>query len=84
MTDRRKQRWGRDGCGFLIATCLFTCCFLVINGMLVVTFYAWLAPLGPEFLRNPKTAQAVLFAAPVLLLLVEWWVADYLVDRLTS
>jgi len=71
------------GCGFLLATCLVTCCFLAINSTLVQISFAWLSPLGPALLRQPRVAQLIMFAAPVVLVGLEWWLADYIVDRLT-
>jgi uncharacterized membrane protein YhdT len=81
--NARKSRFGNGGCGFLVATCVASCCFLAINTKLVQILFAWLAPLGPEFLSRPRWAQLVLFVGPVLLLVCEWWLADQIVDRLT-
>ena len=84
MKRSRRRSRPRDGCGFLLATCLFTCIFLVINGAIVVSFYNWFAPRGPQLLSHPKIAQAFLFIGPVVLIVVEWWLADFLVERLTG
>lgn len=80
---RRRLRFGGDGCGFLLVTCLVTCCFLAINSTLVQILFGWLSPLGPEFFRRPRMAQLIMFTAPVLLVVVEWWLADRIVDRLS-
>ena len=71
-----------DGCGFILFTCLVSCLLMIINGGLVAAGYQWLADLGPKFLRQSRVAQATLFIAPVLLLFVQWWVLDHLLDFL--
>ncbi len=82
MPKRRKYVWGAEGCGFLIFTCIFTCCFLAINALLVTSIYVWLFPYGPEFLREPRIRQVILFAGPIVLVVVEWWLFDLLIDYL--
>ena len=72
----------RDGCGFLVLTCLFSCLFLVLNSILVVRTYPVLATLGPAILRNRGVEQMIMFAGPVLLIFVEWWLVDTIVDGL--
>jgi hypothetical protein len=73
----------RDGCGFLVLTCLFSCFFLVLNSALVVRFYPMLAWAGPSFLRNTRIEQMMMFIGPVLLIVVEWWLVDLIVDLLS-
>ena len=80
---KRRKRWLGGGCGFLVAACIVTCCFLAINSTLVQVLFAWLAPLGPEFFTKPRVAQLIMFTAPVVLVVFEWWLADVIVDRLT-
>lgn len=72
----------RDGCGFLVLTCLFSCLFLVLNSIMVVRMYPLLATLGPAVLRNRGVEQMMMFAGPVLLIFVEWWLVDTIVDGL--
>lgn len=81
--NARKRIFGGDGCGFLVATCFVTCCFLAINSTLVRIAFVWLAPLGPEFLRIQRSEQIIMFAAPMLLVVGEWWLVDKIVDWLT-
>jgi hypothetical protein len=83
MAKHRKSSIGRDGCGFLLASCIVTCCFLVINALLVHTCYYWMAPLAPPVVRTAKVAQFIMFVGPVLLVIVEWWIFDWFVDRLS-
>ncbi len=83
MRILRKPAASRDGCGYLITTCFFTCVFLLINGRLAYVFYHWLAPRGPELMLHPRFTQFALFVTPVLMLVVEWYLADVFVQRLS-
>ena len=80
---RRRTSTRRDGCGFLVLTCLFTCFFLVLNSGLVSRFYWQLADAGPAFVRHPRIAQMLMFLGPVMLLFLEWWIVDFVVESLT-
>jgi hypothetical protein len=71
-----------DGCGFILFTCLVTCLLMVVNGGLVAAGYRWLAELGPRILQHPRVAQASLFLLPVMLLFLQWWFLDRLLDWL--
>jgi len=65
-----------------VLTCLFTCFFLILNSALVSRFYPELAALGPALLRHPRVVQMMMFAGPVLLIFVEWWLVDLAADLL--
>lgn len=80
-TDKPATR-RRTGCGFLVASCIVSCVFLFLNVAIVTTIYPVLANSGPPLLQNDRVAQALLYAAPVLLVFVEWWLFDLIVDRL--
>ncbi len=80
MAKRRKWfAWG-GGCGFLLGTCFVTCALLIVNGIVVSHAYNWFAPPEPSFFARPRVAQAILYAGPVALLFIEWWLLDLLVD----
>ena len=83
FTKRRKAKDRRDGCGFLILTCVFTCVLLVLNSALLTKFYSPLAQLGPDFLLHPRVKQIMMFVGPVALVFIEWWLVDLVVDLLT-
>lgn len=70
------------GCLFVIASTLLTCLLLFINGGLVQAAYAVLAPTGPALMGNPRVSQFVLFTVPVLLVVVEWVMIDFVIGRL--
>jgi hypothetical protein len=80
---RRRGEPNRDGCGFLLLTCVFTCFFLILNVFAVSWFYPVLAALGPAWLKWQRVEQVILFMAPVLLIFLEWWCVDLIVDLLT-
>jgi len=77
MKNRQKKKFGGYGCGFLVATCIFTCCMLVVNIALVRLFY-------PYVFTSVSIKQAVQLTVPVGMLFPEWWLADLLVDLITS
>jgi hypothetical protein len=80
MTRRRRFRWSGDGCGYLLASCVVTCCFLVMNGLLASAFYLYAKSLGPPWLQNTRVEQIFNFAVPVLMLIIEWRLVDALSD----
>ena len=75
--QRRNNESRRDGCGFLILTCVFTCFLLVLNSALILEFYP---PLARE---NTRVAQLTKFVGPVVLVFIEWWFADLVIDLVT-
>lgn len=72
-----------EGCGFLALTCLFTCFFLILNSALTVRFYPQLSAFAPSLLQHPRVEQMMMFLGPVLLIFVEWWLVDLIVDALS-
>ena len=78
MSSTTPNRTRRDGCGFTIATSVFTCLFLVINGIALTASYGMLAEFGPGIMQRDKVKQLILFVVPVLLLFIEWTVIDWL------
>lgn len=80
---RRSSGPRRDGCGFVLLTFVFSCLFLVLNSALIGKFVPPLLDAGPAFLRRLGVVQAVLFAGPVILIFVEWWLVDLVVALVT-
>jgi hypothetical protein len=70
----------RLGLAPLCITLLIGCLLLVGNGVLISSLYHSRSPYLPEFWRNARVAQAVLFVGPVLLLAFQWLAFDILVD----
>lgn len=64
----------------LIGMCLLTCVFLVVNRIIV----AWLYTVAvPPSLDEVKLQTFLLFVGPVALIFVEWWIIDFVVERLS-
>lgn len=80
---RRTRGPRRDGCGFVLLTFLFSCLFLVLNSALINRFVPPLLETGPAFLARPGVVQATLFTGPVILVFVEWWLVDLVVELVT-
>lgn len=76
-------RTRRDGCGFTIGTCVFTCLLLVLNGLIVTALYQWAFPNGPTaMMQRLKAAQVIMFVGPVLLLFLQWTLLDFGIRRM--
>ena len=87
---RRKTNSRRRGCAFFLWTCLYfslfcvsSCLFLLLNSALISSFYGPFAQQGPGFLLRPRVVQAVMFIGPVLMIFVQWWLVDLVVDLVT-
>lgn len=83
LFKRRRSGPRRDGCGFVLLTFVFSCLFLVLNSALISKFVPPLLEAGPAFFRRPSVVQAVLFAGPVFLIFVQWWLVDLVVALVT-
>lgn len=81
MPPATTPRTRRDGCGFVIATTVFTCLFLVINGIVLTSSYGMLAEFGPDFLQKEKIKQLILFMGPVAMIFAEWSIIDWLAHK---
>ncbi len=80
---RRRGEPARDGCGYLLLTCLFTCLLLVLNCIAVARFQPLLLDQTPGWLRDARVQQTTMFVAPVILLFCEWWLVDLIASLLT-
>ena len=73
----------RIGCGFLIVSALLTCVLLGINGLIVMNLVNAVLPTLPGIWRHQtRLGQAVVFVGPLILLLIEWWICDVVIDWL--
>lgn len=81
MTTKRKIHWG-DGCGYLLALCVLTCCLFVVNGMMAGVLFVRLRAFLPEWAGRARYAQLFLLAVPVAMIFVEWYAFDWIVNRL--
>jgi len=79
MAKRDRSRLG--GCLIIAVTCLIASALFVANGVLVGLIYAQISPGGPDWLRHPKVGQVLMFTVPVALLVFQWWLFDFVSDR---
>ncbi len=75
-----KTSFARLGCGYVLISLVISCILLGLNGLIVTNLFTAAADSIPEFLQERRAAQAILFAGPVLLLIVQWWAFDVTVD----
>lgn len=80
---RGKRRRGGEGCLYLLSVCVTACTLLVINAVVVRALYGFL-PADPEIFAHPRLGRAVMFVAPIMLLVVEWMLIDRLLDLLSK
>jgi hypothetical protein len=71
-----------DGCGFYIATIIFTSLMLILNGVVAMAVYKGVYPEPPGSVQQIKVIQMFLFVGPVLLLFVEWTLFDFVLKRI--
>jgi hypothetical protein len=82
LSISRPATFARLGCGFVLLSVLVSCVLLVLNGLIVTNvFYASAGSL-PDFLRDRRASQGIVFLGPVLLLVVQWWAYDVAIDWL--
>jgi hypothetical protein len=71
-----------DGCGFYIATIVFTCLLLLLNGVVATTIYQVFSdPKNAPSVQQLKVIQMFLFIGPVLMLFIEWTLFDFWLKR---
>ena len=63
-----------------MATCFFASVMIIANGLVLSSIYKVLIELGPEFLGDARLEQGLMFVGPVVMLIVEWWIFDLLID----
>jgi len=52
-----------------------------LNSALILEFYP---PLANRDFEYPRVAQLTKFVGPVVLVFLEWWIADLVIDLVTS
>ena len=64
-----------SGIGFVVLL-LLICVLIVVNSVIAsMVFYAFHTS-GPQWLKEPRLAQPVLFLAPLLMLCIEIWIGS--------
>lgn len=70
------------GCAFALASTLLTCGLLFINGALVSALCTAASDSWPALLSDHRVLQFLLFVGPVVLVIIEWMMIDYVVSRM--
>ncbi|QDU93741.1 hypothetical protein [Lignipirellula cremea] len=77
---KKSRRFRGDGCGFVLLTCLFMCCALLLNGMVAMVA---VSALRSTLLADERLHGFVLFLMPIGMLVIQWWIVDQVVDWLS-
>lgn len=70
-----------QGCLFATASTLLTCFMLFINGGLVAAICNAALRSGANIMRTQGVHQFCLFVGPVVLVVIQWMMIDYVVNR---
>ena len=70
-----------QGCVFATASTLITCVLLFINGGLMAAICNAALRSGVVFMRTTGVQQFCLFVGSVLLVVIQWIMIDYVVNR---
>ena len=65
-----------------LGTALLTGAMLFINGSVVLAFLKAFGSSGSEWARDPRIMQFLLLLVPVILVVIEWVVIDYVRSRI--
>ncbi len=60
---------------------ILSCLMLFINGSLVMAVLTAFAVSGPSWATKPEFSQFMLFLIPVVLVVVQWMMIDYVRSR---
>lgn len=69
------------GCLMAFGSAVVTCGLLFINGSFVMALLTAFAASGPSWARKPEVSQFILFSMPVVLVVVQWMMIDYVRRR---
>ena len=69
------------GCAIGIGSALFTCFLLYLNGSLVLAVISALSQADENWQKNEQVVQCVLFIVPIILVVIEWMMIDYIRTR---
>lgn len=72
------------GCALGIGSALVTCVMLFINGSLVMAVLSAIARSGPSWASNPAFSQFLLFTVPLILVIAQWMMIDYVRTRIST
>lgn len=64
------------GCLMSFGSAVVTCCLLVLNGAVIMGILAAMAATGVDWVKNEHANQFALFAGPIFLAVIEWFMLD--------
>lgn len=72
------------GCLMALGSAVVTCVLLFVNGSLVLAMLTAFSSSGPSWVRKPEFSQFMLFSMPVVLVVVQWMMIDYVRTRFSQ
>jgi uncharacterized membrane protein YhdT len=69
------------GCLIALGSVALTCLLLLLNGSLVLAILDSIPSTAPSWAKKPEFLQFLLFLLPVLMVVVQWIVIDYVRSR---
>ena len=82
MASPRSISLSRLGCGYLLLTLLVTCLLLVLNSLIISNLMRTSQGGLPDFLKDRRWVQAIVFVGPLVLVVIQWWAYDVAIDWL--
>lgn len=64
-----------------MGSAILTCLLLFLNGSLVMALLSAFAATGPSWARKPEFSQFILFLMPVVMVVIQWMMIDYVRTR---
>lgn len=75
-------RPGSAGCWIVLISALVSCLLLFLNGGVVMALINMLDDAGWQIVGDTRFTQFVVLIGPVVLLVIQWMMIDYLRNRL--
>jgi len=72
----------RSGCMMIFASALVSCVLLFLNGGMTMALINAAGERGHNWVTNDRITQFLVLFGPVLLLVIQWSMIDYLRSRL--
>ena len=67
----------------ILLSAMFTGAMLFVNGSVVLAFLRAFGRTGSEWARDPRITQFLLLSIPVLMVVMQWMVIDYVRTRIS-
>jgi hypothetical protein len=67
-----------SGCLIVLLSATGSCLLLFLNGGVTMAFINLLNESGYTLVRDDRISQFAVLVGPVILLIIQWWMIDYL------